>query len=299
MPKLSDIIEIFVQNGFEVTVHPTQRFRDALDTVWYMDDDYDRLVISGGDGSLDEAVSGMMRRPEDKRIPIGYIPAGSTNDFASSLLIPRNPLEAAYTAVTGYPFPCDVGGFQQGFFIYIAAFGMFTDVSYDTPQELKNQLGHLAYLLEGVKRLSNIKSYQMKVVFDGNEVEGDFIYGMVTNSRSVGGVRNLVNKQRIVFDDGLFEVTLIKRPRNILELQEVASALMIQQLDSENMIYFKAKEIVFETEEDIPWTLDGEYGGDHSRTVVRNLNRAIRIMLPEDRLTKVSDSYGEPESRQQ
>ena len=223
-------------------------------------------------------VTGMMSRED--RIPIGYIPTGTTNDFANSLHIPRNLLKAADNAVNGKAFPCDVGGFNDGIFVYIAAFGLFTDVSYETKQEMKNVLGHLAYVLEGTKRLFNVPSYRLKFSHDGESVEDEFIFGMVTNSRSVGGFRNMVGKH-VVFDDGLFEVTLIRTPKNPIELQEIIAALLIEQIDTKYMYTFKTGEIKFESIEEIPWTLDGEYGGVHDEVLIRNHKQELEIMVPE------------------
>ena len=217
-------------------------------------------MCSGGDGTIDEVVTGMMKRQEKN--PIGYIPTGTTNDFANSLHIPRNLLGAADNAVNGVVFPCDVGKFNDGTFVYIAAFGLFTDVSYETKQGMKNVLGHLAYVLEGTKRLFNVPSYRIRVTHDDEVIEDEFIYGMVTNSRSVGGFRNMVGKQ-VVFDDGLFEVTLIKTPKNPIALQEIIAALLIEQVDTKHMYSFKTGKIEFESLEEISWTLDGEYGGSH------------------------------------
>ena len=163
--------------------------------------------------------------------------------------------------------------------MYIAAFGLFTDVSYQTKQSMKNVLGHLAYVLEGAKRLFNIPSYRVKVTHDDEVIEDEFVYGMVTNSRSVGGFRNLIGKQ-VGFDDGVFEVTLIKTPKNPIELQEIIAALMIQQMDSKYMYTFKSGRIMFESIEEIPWTLDGEFGGEHDEVVIENLNKELQIMVP-------------------
>ena len=278
-PKLSDIIDIFVKADYEVVAYPTQTFRDAYRKVRECDiKQYDLIVCSGGDGTLDEVVTGMMSRED--RIPIGYIPTGTTNDFANSLHIPRNLLKAADNAVNGKAFPCDVGGFNDGIFVYIAAFGLFTDVSYETKQEMKNVLGHLAYVLEGTKRLFNVPSYRLKFSHDGESVEDEFIFGMVTNSRSVGGFRNMVGKH-VVFDDGLFEVTLIRTPKNPIELQEIIAALLIEQIDTKYMYTFKTGEIEFESIEEIPWTLDGEYGGVHDEVLIRNHKQELEIMLPD------------------
>ena len=284
-PKLSDIIDIFVKAGYEVVAYPTQSYRDAYRKVSeYDSDEYDLVVCSGGDGTIDEVVTGMMQR--DKREPIGYIPTGTTNDFANSLHIPKGLLRAADNAVNGTLFPCDVGKFNDDIFVYIAAFGLFTDVSYQTKQEMKNVLGHLAYVLEGTKRLFNVPSYRIKVTHDGETLEDEFIFGMVTNSRSVGGFRNMIGKQ-VVFDDGLFEVTLIKTPKNTLALQEIVASLLIEQVDTKHMYSFKTGRITFESLEEIPWTLDGEFGGAHDEVTVENLNRQLRIMVPEEHIREL------------
>ena len=284
-PKLSDIIDIFVKAGYEVVAYPTQSYRDAYRKVSeYDSDEYDLVVCSGGDGTIDEVVTGMMQR--DKRDPIGYIPTGTTNDFANSLHIPKGLLRAADNAVNGTLFPCDVGKFKADIFVYIAAFGLFTDVSYQTKQEMKNVLGHLAYVLEGTKRLFNVPSYRIKVTHDGETLEDEFIFGMVTNSRSVGGFRNMIGKQ-VVFDDGLFEVTLIKTPKNPLALQEIVASLLIEQVDTKHMYSFKTGRITFESLEEIPWTLDGEFGGAHDEVTVENLNRQLRIMVPEEHIREL------------
>lgn len=286
-PKLSDIIDIFVKAGYEVVAYPTQAYQDAYKKVLeYNAEDYDLIVCSGGDGTIDEVVTGMMRRSE--KTPIGYIPTGTTNDFANSLHIPKGLLKAADTAVNGALFPCDVGQFNDDIFVYVAAFGIFTDVSYETKQEMKNILGHMAYVLEGTKRLFNVPSYRIKVTHDGEVIEDEFIFGMVTNSRSVGGFRNMIGKQ-VAFDDGLFEVTLIKRPKNPIALQEIIAALLIEQVDTKHMYTFKTGHITFESLEEIPWTLDGEFGGEHDEVVIDNLNKQLEIMVPHKHIDELTD----------
>lgn len=276
-PRLSDILDIIVKAGYELTVYPTQSYKDAYHKVAMFTGDFERVICCGGDGTLDEVVTGMMERKE--RIPIGYIPAGTTNDFANSLHIPKDMLQAAYTAAEGKPFACDIGRFNDDIFVYIAAFGLFTDVSYETKQEMKNILGHLAYVLEGVTRLFDIPSYRIKVTHDGGIIEDEFVFGMVTNSRSVGGFRNMVGKN-VVFDDGEFEVTLLKTPKNPIALQEIIAALLINQVDTKYMYSFKTKHIRFETMREIPWTLDGEFGGQHDEVQIRNCQRELEIVVP-------------------
>ena len=290
-PRLSDVLDIFVKAGYEVTVHPTQAYRDAYYQIKeYEVGKYDLIACSGGDGTIDEVATGMMKRREMGKdvVPVGYIPAGTTNDFAKSLHIPRKPLAAADNAVKGVPFPCDIGKFNDSVFVYIAAFGIFTDVSYETDQAVKNVLGHMAYILEGAKRIFNIPSYKIKVEHDGEVIEDEFIFGMVTNSRSVGGFSNMVGKN-IVFDDGLFEVTLIKTPKNPIALQEINAALLIEQVDTKHMYTFKTKKITFDSVEEIPWTLDGEFGGEQDYVEIENVQKAMEIMVPENHVLELSE----------
>ena len=290
-PRLSDVLDIFVKAGYEVVAYPTQAYRDAYYQIKeYEVGKYDLIACSGGDGTIDEVATGMMKRREMGKdvVPVGYIPAGTTNDFAKSLHIPRKPLAAADNAVKGVPFPCDIGKFNDSVFVYIAAFGIFTDVSYETDQAVKNVLGHMAYILEGAKRIFNIPSYKIKVEHDGEVIEDEFIFGMVTNSRSVGGFSNMVGKN-IVFDDGLFEVTLIKTPKNPIALQEIIAALLIEQVDTKHMYTFKTKKITFDSVEEIPWTLDGEFGGEQDYVEIENVQKAMEIMVPENHVLELSE----------
>ena len=238
--KLADILDVFARDGYELSVYPTQTRNDACRIAEDHAKDYDLVVCSGGDGTLDETVTGMIQGGVCK--PIGYIPAGTTNDFAHSLHISSNILEAADVAVNGVPFPCDVGKFNDDYFVYIAAFGLFTDVSYGTKQSMKNVLGHLAYILEGSKQIFNIPSYHVRIEHDGEVIEDDFMFGMVTNSRSVGGFKGIIGKD-VIFDDGLFEVTLIKTPKNPIALNEIIASLVIKQIDSNHVYSFRSGEI--------------------------------------------------------
>ena len=276
--KLLDIIDIMIKEGYHVQVHTTQEREDATKVVREQAKYYDLVVCSGGDGTLDEAVTGMMQ--SEVRTPLGYIPAGSTNDFANSLEIPKDMIQAAKTAVLGVPFSCDVGEFNGDYFIYVAAFGIFTDVSYATSQELKNALGHVAYILEGAKRLHTIKSYQMRVEYDGNEIEGDFLLGMITNSTSVGGFKNMTGKD-VKLDDGMFEVTLIHKPKNIIELNTIIASLTNLKDETDLIDSFRADSVKFYSEEEIPWTLDGEFGGDHKEVQIKDHCKAVDIMINE------------------
>ena len=274
--QLSDIIDLFNKNGYEVLIHATQERMDAARIAEKYAGKVEVIVCSGGDGTLDEVVTGVMRSGVPS--PIGYIPAGSTNDFATSLFLPKGMLECAASIMTGSHYYCDLGKFNNRTFTYVAAFGLFSDVSYDTPQDLKNILGHMAYFLRGVQQLLDIKAYHLRVESEEISTEGDFIYGMVTNSRSVGGFKNLTGKN-VDMDDGLFEVTLIRMPKNLLELNEILTALS-QQEDHTDMIYsFKTRKIAFYSELPIAWSLDGEDGGSGTEAVIENLKQALDLRM--------------------
>lgn len=278
--RLLQIVDLMVKKGYDVTVYPTQAKRDALKMVQKRAEEFDLIVCSGGDGTLDEAVRGMML--SGKKVPLGYIPAGSTNDFANSLKIPKDMVKAAEIAVSGQKFACDIGMFNQKPFVYVAAFGMFTAVSYKTRQEWKNILGHAAYLLEGVKSLTEITSYHLRVECAGRVIEDEFIYGMITNSNSVGGFKNMTGKN-VLLDDGKFEVTLIKMPKNIVELNAILGSLTNLIDDTELIYSFKSDCITFLSEENVSWTLDGEYGGSLHEVTIKNIKQALEIMVKKSR----------------
>lgn len=274
--KLLDILDAYTGAGYQIQVHVTQKSLDARDAVLKYGGKKDLIVCSGGDGTLDEVVTGLMEIGAN--VPLGYIPAGSTNDFASSLEIPRDMVKAAQDIVDGHLFSVDVGSFNEDNFIYVAAFGMFTDVSYETSQDLKNILGHLAYVMEGAKRIFDVKTYHLCVEANGEVHEGDYIYGMITNSHSIGGFRNLVGND-VEMDDGLFEVTLIKKPKNPLELNEIIAALINAYDDTDMIDAFKANSLYIHGDEAISWTLDGEFGGEHKAVNIKNRKQALDILI--------------------
>lgn len=275
--RLSDIVEVFVKADYEVTIYATRCKQDATNIVKNSSKEYDLIVCSGGDGTLNEVTTGVMML--ENRPAIGYLPAGTTNDFAISHKIPRNILKAAEVAVNGDSYYYDVGSMNDAFFAYVAAFGAFTEISYETPQTVKNTLGRVAYLLEGMKRLPSLKSFNMKVKYDDQIIEDDFIFGMITNSGSVGGFKGF-NGKEILLDDGLFEVCLIKAPKNPIELQTIINILLITKDASTNLIYsFRANQISIESKEVVPWTLDGEFGGDYSQVDIKIYKQAIAYRI--------------------
>ncbi len=273
---LADIVDTMVKAGFEVTIYPTQAPADATRKVQEEASRYDRIVCSGGDGTLDEVVTGMMSLQQ--RVPIGYIPAGSTNDFGNSLGIDKDMRRAAEIAVNGRPYPVDIGRFNKDNFVYVAAFGIFTEVSYATSQDLKNALGHVAYLLEAVKQLADIPSFRMQVEYDGNMIYDEFIYGMITNTKSVGGMKGII-PGAIDLQDGVFEVTLIRTPKTPIDLTDIVNFLLGNSKESEFVYSFQTGELKFTAVEQVPWTLDGEFGGAHEVVNVKNMHEAVEIMV--------------------
>lgn len=276
---LLDIVDTMVKSGYDVTTYTTQSRGDATRKVREDGAEYDRIVCSGGDGTLDEVVTGM--REGDLHMPLGYIPAGSTNDFARTLGIPSDMVKAAQIAVGENMFPCDVGQFNEDTFIYIAGFGLFTEISYETPQEFKNVFGHAAYILSAAKSLAAIPSYLMQVEVNGEVFEDRFIYGMITNSVSVAGFKGVTGKD-VQLDDGVFEVTLVKTPTNPIEFNEIIGYLT-GVLHETDMVYAcKASEVKVRSRSSVTWTLDGENGGEHWGVDIKNHHQKLNFVIKED-----------------
>lgn len=274
--KLLSVLDIFAKRGYRVETYVTQEALDARRKAVTRGRSADLIVCSGGDGTLNEVVSGMM---ELKRLPVlGYIPAGSTNDYAASLGLPRRIENAARLAAEGKASPVDVGKFgDDRYFVYIAAFGAFTEVSYLTPQDKKNLLGHQAYMLEAVKSLMDIRGRQMKITWEEGELEGEFLFGMVTNTTSVGGFKGLVSRD-VALDDGWFEALFIRMPKNPLDLSGIVSYLFLKEEDNAFVYRFKTRKLKIAAAEDVDWVLDGEFGGKKREVEIENLKKRLYIV---------------------
>ena len=276
---LTDILLMFTQAGYEVTTHMTLGRGDAAAVAREKGKDVDLVVCCGGDGTLNETITGLLSAGADT--PIGYIPAGSTNDFASSLKLPTNILKAAQEIVEGEPVSYDVGRFGDRYFSYVASFGAFTKSSYATPQNIKNALGHTAYVLSGITELSQIRNEHVKMEIDGQVVEGDFLFGAICNSTSVGGILTLDPKQ-VDMGDGLFEILLVRAPENLVEIHECIQALQSQKYNCAMLTFRSARKVRIFADPDMPWTLDGEKEDGHETVEVENLHHAIRLMQKKD-----------------
>lgn len=273
--KLYDIVNIFAEAGYEIEIHPTQSHQDAMRMACECADRFDRIVCSGGDGTLDEVVTGVVQ--SGSKVPIGYIPAGSTNDFGNTLGIPKDMIKAAKIAVSDDLFECDYGKLNDAIFVYVAAFGLFTDTSYNTPQEMKNFWGHFAYVLEGMKTLHEISSYNMRLECSERIIQDRFIFGMVTNSASVGGFKGITGTD-VDLSDGVFEVTLVRTPNNVVELNRIITALTTKKEDSDLVFSFKTDKLKCIFDEDVAWTIDGEYAGKNMLFDIENVQHGFTIL---------------------
>ena len=273
---LVDILTIFNRAGYEVTVHMTAGSGDAAQVVEKKAPEMDMVVCCGGDGTLNETITGLLNSKTE--IPIGYIPAGSTNDFAASLKLSTNILQAATDIVEGEPVSYDVGKFGDRYFSYVASFGAFTRVSYTTPQSIKNMLGHTAYVLDGIQELSQIRNVHVRMEMDDRVVEDDFLFGAISNSTSLGGILTLDPKQ-VDMSDGLFEILLVRAPKNLTEISECIMATQTQDYSNCSMVTFcSAKRVKVFADPNMPWTLDGEKEEGHAEVEAENLHLAIRLM---------------------
>lgn len=276
--KLLDVCEIFSNAGFDITVYPTKCRNDATERALQIkQDEFDVVVVSGGDGTLNEVVTGLLQT--GIKVTLGYIPSGTLNEWSSSLNISRDIKTAAKDIVDGQIVSVDMGKFGDKYFSYTASFGAFTEVSYSTPQGFKNTFGHAAYILEGVKSVANIKSQHLKVIFDGKEVEGDYLFGAVSNSFSLGGMIKF--KQNVVnLNDGYFELVLIQKPKNLLTLQKILDGIIKKDFNRKGIEFFHAKEFTIIGGDDLSWTLDGEYCAGSHEVSVSAIPSAISLLVP-------------------
>ena len=264
------------ENGYLLSVRPTKGQGHARAIAAVEGAKFDVVVAVGGDGTLNEVAAGLMTLPSPP--PLGYFPQGSTNDFAASLKISGDPEEAVEAVLRAQPRQLDVGMWNERSFVYVASFGAFTRSSYSAPQSVKNALGHLAYILEGVKDLDTLRPYRIRLTVDGEVLDGEYLFGAVCNSTSIGGLMKL-DSERVVLDDGKFEMLLIPNPKTPGDLQNLVLALLEQKYDREGLIFRHVSSIHVETEEDLPWSLDGEYAPSQPEVTVENRCRALTMLL--------------------
>ena len=277
---IGELTGILGSKGADVTVYDTKGPLDAMNKVMSSAAGYDLVVCAGGDGTLSEVVSGMMHAKQ--QVPIGFIPVGSTNDTRGGFGLPKDMREAARVCLEGHPFQADVGRFNDEYFTYVASLGSLSAVSCFTSQDMKRILGHGAYLVEGIRQLLKMESCEMTVEFDGTSISGDFFLGLVTNAVSVGGFEGITGGN-VDLQDGMFEVALLKKPRNILEFTREVDMMLIhnqedRQILDDVVIKFRTDHVIFRSQSPVQWVRDGENGGRHRTAEISVLNRAVTIM---------------------
>ncbi|MBQ1620701.1 MAG: diacylglycerol kinase family lipid kinase [Oscillospiraceae bacterium] len=276
---LFDAAAVYCEAGYLVSIQTTKRAGDATRLVEEFGGAYDIVACYGGDGTLNETINGLLRLPEEQRPMVSYLPGGSTNDFAASLRISSSPAVAAQSAMRLQPRYLDVGNFNNRHFVYVASFGAFTRTAYSVPQDIKNVFGHFAYILEGVKDLETLHPYRMTITADGEVFDGEYLFGAVSNSTSIAGMMKLSPNQ-VVLDDGRFELLLVPVPKSPLAMQQLIHALLYQDYgNSEGLIFRHVKHVVAQTQENIPWTLDGEYAPGEEYIDISIEDNGIKMLL--------------------
>jgi len=272
---LPEILMLFAEAGYEINISMTTGPGNATKLAAERGGRADLVVCCGGDGTLNETITGLLKAGLD--VPVGYIPSGTTNDFASSLKLSHNPVQAAKDIIEGSPVAYDVGKFGERYFCYVASFGAFTKSSYAVPQTVKNALGHTAYILGGISVLSQIRNEHIRMEIDGEVVEEDFLFGAICNSTSIGGILTLP-PDRVDMGDGVFEVMLIRAPRNINEISECILAVQNQAFNCGMITFRPAKTVKITADPFMAWTLDGEKADGYQEITVENLHHAVRIV---------------------
>ena len=272
---LPEILMLFTEAGFEINISMTTGPGVAAQLAAERGGMADLVVCCGGDGTLNETIAGLLDAGLD--VPVGYIPSGTTNDFASSLNLSHNPIQAAKDILEGEPVAYDICKFGDRYFCYVASFGAFTKASYAVPQTLKNALGHTAYVLGGISELSQIRNEHVRMEIDGEVVEDDFLFGAICNSTSVGGILTLPQDQ-VDMGDGIFEVMLIRAPRHINEIADCILAVQNQTYNCGMITFRPAKAVKILADPSMAWTLDGEKADGYREIPVENLHHAVKIM---------------------
>lgn len=280
-PKyMADIIGRFSGAGYLTQVLMTTGKGDGRDFAAEYGGEADVVVVSGGDGTLNEVIDGMIS--SGHKTPIGYIPAGSTNDFANSIGLPKYIPDCVERIINGTPANIDIGSFNGRYFSYVASFGAFTSTTYSVPQNIKNILGHSAYVMAGVKELAHIKAIHAKIILEKGTPEeeiheGDYVLGGVCNSKSIGGIVSL-QKLDVNMNDGMMEVLLIRMPRDLIELSDTAASILSGTFKSLQIEKYSARNVTFELDEDVHWTLDGEYEKGSGVCEIKTLESAISLI---------------------
>lgn len=271
VPRISSLL---TAAGYHTAVYFTARHKHAEEIAMTCHD-CDLIICTGGDGTLNQVVNGLVK--SGIHVPIGYIPAGSTNDFANTLELSHSPCDAAQQIIYGQKMDCDIGMFDNQCFVYVASFGLFTAASYSTPQEVKNAFGPAAYFVRGFRELLNAPTYQVSITADDNFICGEYMLGLISNTLSVGGVMKFQDND-VDLNDGLFEVLMVRRPTTLKQCEELIEGFVNRRFDNEMFVYCKAKNVLVTTNKSIVWSLDGEESSPINTVCIKNLHSRIQII---------------------
>lgn len=274
---ISKICDNLEKQGYELEVVYTSENNNGEKIIENYIRYIDAVVVCGGDGTLNEVINGIVKC--NKKIDVSFIPFGTTNDFARTVKVPRNTYGLSKNLSKYKKINVDIGSFGRKYFYYVAAFGVCTNVSYTTDQKEKNRYGRLAYYKNGIKELRKIKAYKTTIVTDNEIIKDEFIFGAVTNSMSIGSFK-WFRKEDFSLNDGLFELLLIKKPKNVFSLIRIIISICRKKYDPRSVYYMKTKHLQVEFEEDVPWTLDGEFGGSVKNIVIENHKSKIGMLVP-------------------
>ena len=284
---LADISDVFCRAGYETVIATTAARGDGTEIARTRGPEADIVVAIGGDGTFNEVVAGLLQA--EAQVPVGYIPAGTTNDFATSLGLSKDLVQAAVDVVQGKDYAIDIGSFNGRYFSYVASFGAFSNTSYEVPQNLKNVFGHMAYILGGAKDLLSLRPVKVRLENEVGIYGGNYIFGAVCNSTSMGGVLTL-DHDMVDMSDGKFEVLLIRMPRNLIELQQIVVALTTQRYrECPMMSFFSSSKLLVEADPGMNWTLDGEFQEGAGRIEIFNHRQAVTILVPENALVALEE----------
>jgi len=275
--NFGEALNVLDKGGFRTTLFFTSAPGEATAFAKEQAANFDTVACIGGDGTLSEVMSGLMQIPSPP--PLGYIPMGTSNDVATTLNLPKNDtVGAAKRILSGEEHPYDVGGFGEGYFAYIAAFGAFTEASYATPQSQKKALGHLAYILQGAASLTKLEAIETRIEYDGGVLEDRYIYGSMSNSTSVAGIMKLP-EQLVCLGDGMSELVLVKNPAKLSDLPKMLESVLSQRFENENLLVLHTTRAKFSFDAPVSWTRDGEEGGSLSEVELCNIPRAVRLIF--------------------
>ena len=276
-----DVIRFLSENGNTVTVRETDYKGHATQIAEEQGGEYDLIACCGGDGTFNEVINGALHL--EKKIPLAYIPNGTTNDTAKTLSLPKNLSELASVIKNDTYKKCDIGSFNNRYFFCAVSFGIGAEASFSTKQSLKNEIGHVAYILSNIKKIPDVRPVKMNIEYDDKKISGEFIFGAVINTKSVGGMFKL-DENIFKINDGKFEIVLVRKLDSIIEIPHVLGKLQKKEYDNEKIILIQASKVKFTSPNEVAWLIDGENGGKLTEVSIENINQEIEICAPDSNI---------------